>query len=63
MDRNAFAKNVDQYRTAQSEQADMGRNFSLIWNFLHTYLNSLPSEKILDWSKLKSFADDKRKLA
>ena len=25
----------------------------------HDWLNSLPNDKILDWSKLKAFADDK----
>ena len=24
-----------------------------------TYFNSIPNDKILDWSKLKAFADDK----
>ena len=27
------------------------------------WLNSLPSDKILDWSKLKAFADDKLNVA
>ena len=27
------------------------------------YINSLPNDKILDWSKLKAFADDKLKVA
>ena len=30
---------------------------------LKASVNSLPNDKILDWSKLKAFADDKIKLA
>ena len=28
-------------------------------NYRHGYFNSLPNDKILDWSKLKGFADHK----
>ena len=28
-------------------------------NFRHTQFNALPNDKILDWSKLKAFADNK----
>ena len=32
----------------------MNNPFMILWSF-----NSLPNDKILDWSKLKAFADDK----
>ena len=39
-------------------------NSEVIWEFFRnkqqfTALNSLPNKKILDWSKLKEFADNK----
>ena len=38
-------------------QSNQGGNFSLWVDFW--YVNSLPNDKILDWSKLEGFADDK----
>ena len=41
-------------------QADTGRRFLLLVSFL--YVNSLPHDKILVWSNLKKFVDDKIKV-
>ena len=50
---------VEKGQTAQNEQFQLFPQC-----FLHNlYLNSLPNNKILDWSKLKAFADDKKKLS
>ena len=61
---NASAKNI---KPGQPAQADLSRNFSLLANFLdvqrpvHLTINSLPKDRKLDRSKLKTFADDKNK--
>ena len=41
---------------------DLHSQMSMFWT-LSFQFNSLPKDKILNWSKLKAFADDKLKVA
>ena len=41
----------------------MPLTFNQVSPCFNNHVNSLPDEKILDWYKLKAFADDKIKLA
>ena len=48
---NAFAKSIDSCQPAQSAQADMSRNFSLSFNFLHIKKKNLRYDSIICLTK------------